>query len=365
MHIALIVIDRGLKVGVVPIFALVFFKFEAILLISQALVLLCYALLSGGKDALFAKRIISNTEYLHVAIRYRLRTLLLLTPIILSYFYSLNIESWIEYCLICLIALFGGCFDVWEIKFQAIGNHESYLCKKILTTIIFFAIACGLSHVFLIVAPYVYSIFYNFNNNLNIKKIFNIYEIKKIHFSAYFYGLLLNLAAAKYELILGLVDDVSRDKIANLALMNRFADLISFGFTVLVIRNLKLIQTGQLYVKRNIDKLLTLMFILSAISILIIFLTIKEELYVVQQILIGGTLGICYGAGGIMSHVWAALNLPKTTLKIGITNIGVLLFISLPLYFLFGFNAFVLSLTVTQIILTFLPYLKYRKLWLL
>jgi hypothetical protein len=280
------------------------------------------------------------------------------------YFYSLNEDSWIEYCIISLIALLGGCFDVWEIKFQAIEDHKSYLCKKIIATIILLVIAYTYSYTLLILAPYLYSISYNINNNLKIKKIFSIFEINKKHFSPYFYGLLLNLTAAKYELILGIVDDASQNKIANLALMNRFADLISFGFVVLVIRNLKAIQIGGLHVKKNIDKMLTLMFVLGAVCILIIFGTIKEELDLVQQILLGGTLGICYGAGGIVSHVWAALNLPKTILKIGIVNIGILLFISLPLYFLFSFNAFVLSLTVTQIILTFLPYLKYRKSWL-
>lgn len=366
MYILLIAIDRASKIATIPLVVFLTSGTETTLLLCQSVVLLCYALLSAGRDAVFTKRIFSNHKYFEIALSYRLRTLGILSPIICLYLYIANPVEWFYYFIICIVTLFGGCFDIYESVLQAHGNHKRYLFKKIGITTCCSLVAYRWEPDLLMVAPYLYPILLAFKQKyiIRINKILNLLKIYRGHFSKYFYAALLNLSASKYELVLGVLDGGTQNMIKNVALANRFADMISFAFSIVIIKNLKKINSESRDTRKKINRLMLAMLFFGVACFLTIFVTIERELGVTQKILLGITLGICYGSGGIISYIWASLNLPMVALKIGFLNAAMLLCISVPLYFTSGFNAFILNIAATQLALTFIPYLRFRKSWL-
>lgn len=367
MYTLLIGLDRVLKIAVLPMAAIFINGFDSQVLIAQSLVLLCYALLSAGKDAVFTKRIFDRNSYSERAFRYRVRTLLLFLPFIFSYLFFSSIADWFAVGFICVIALFGGCYDIFDVKLQSNDTYKKYLELKIFGSILLFAICLYFKSFAVVFAPYIFAPIYHFlklKNGFFSKSIYK-FNFKNIHFTKYFYGSLLCLLAAKYELMLGLFAKNNQSGIHNIALSNRLADLIAFIFLILTIRHLKTISSYSSESKKLLDDIVKVAFVFSLILISVLIAFTKDPPSFWYQSLIGIALGICYGVGGLMSYVWAGMNAPKILLIIGAINIVTLLAISLPIYFEFGFPIFILFLVVTQVILTFIPYFKNRKKWLL
>jgi hypothetical protein len=367
VYTLLIGLDRILKIVALPMAAIFIDGFDAQVLLAQSMVLLCYALLSAGKDAVFIKRIFDRRSYAQRAFRYRVRTLLLFLPCIFLYLYFSSVSDWFTVGVICTIALFGGCYDIFDVKLQANDTYKNYLVLKIFGSILFLAICFYIKSLFVVFAPYIFAPLYHFFKlkNGSLDKSVCKFDLKNLHFTKYFYGSLLCLLAAKYELLLGFFEKNNQPAILDIALLNRLADFIAFIFFILTVRHVKTITNYSTNSRKLIDSIVKVAFVFALIITAILIALTKNLPSLWHQSLVGIALGICYGVGGLLSYVWAALNAPKILLTIGAINIITLLAISLPIYFEFGFSTFILFVAVTQVTLTFFPYFKNRKKWLL
>jgi len=366
VYTILIGVDRVLKIAVIPL-AVIFLKgFDSSILIAQSLVLLCYSLLSAGRDAVFVKRIFNQEKQSEKAFDYRLRTLIIFSPFIFLFLYFSTDANWLFLGITCLVALFGGCFDVFDTKLQAQATYKKYLKEKVLITAILYLLFIYFKSSCIVFAPYVFSPIYHIFKfkNLRLNDWRSKVILRNAHFTKYFYGALMCLIASKYELILSLFAKNNYNSVDHAALINRLADLISFIFIVLTIRHAKTISNGALESKRIIDFIVKFSFFFSVILISTLIYCGEKIPILLYQSLIGIELGICYGVGGLMAYVWAGMNSPKILLTIGAISMLVLFGITLPVYFKYGFSVFIILIIATQIILTFIPYFKYRKKWL-
>ena len=360
-----IALDRVIKIATVPSVAIFVNSFDKNYLLVQSLILLVYSLLSGGRDSIFVRRIYSRLDYTNYALHYRIKTLACCTPFIIFYFISSFDVGWIEYSIVSILALLFGCFDIFDVKYQATDEYAKFLYLKTFFVIVLILFGSLIFNFLVVLAPYIFApVYYLIKQNTSFRALKFSVKAKFCHLSKYFYGALLCIAGSKYELILSYVSDQNIKSSLNLALANRFADAIAFIFMIIVVRHNRTIASPTAFSKSVIDKIINFSFPIPVILLCIVLPIVKNMSFYGEQVIIGASLGICYGVGGLLSYVWSAINVSYVLLSIGFINICYLFTVAFPLYFRFAYLNFAMALMAGQIILTFIPYYFMRKKWL-